>query len=124
MSAENVLRDLLQEPFGPYVDEIILSPHCRHTGSKPLLLENLMLSYQGKPTGCASLNSLTCVISHTVALTTQNFKHHSYHPLLLIYHPFNLAPGLRFGVSCWSWLSHIYQTRVSNTLIVTLRSVS
>lgn len=48
---DKVLQDLLEQPFGPYLDETILSHKCKHTSSKRLLLEDLMLSYSGMPTG-------------------------------------------------------------------------
>ncbi|KAF8274089.1 hypothetical protein EI94DRAFT_985381 [Lactarius quietus] len=48
---DQVLQELLKHPFGPYLDETILSRQCKHTSTKRLLLENLMLSYKGKPTG-------------------------------------------------------------------------
>ncbi|KAH9044480.1 hypothetical protein EDB85DRAFT_1909713 [Lactarius pseudohatsudake] len=49
MSSEpdKVLQDLLKLPFGPYLGETILNDKSK----KRLLLENLMLSYNDRPTG-------------------------------------------------------------------------
>ncbi len=61
---DQIIRDLLERPFGPYLDETILSDKCQHTSSKRLVLEHLMLSYRGKPTGYShhfsDLQTLTC----------------------------------------------------------------
>ncbi|KAI9460587.1 hypothetical protein BJY52DRAFT_1262507 [Lactarius psammicola] len=45
--SDKVLQDLLKQPFGPYLGETIFNDKFK----KRLLLENLMLSYNGKPTG-------------------------------------------------------------------------
>ena len=126
MSSEpdKVLQDLLKQPFGPYLDETVLSKQCQHTSSKRLLLENLMLSYNDKPTGCASPHSLTCELSDAVALTAQNSKSHLYRQMPHICPPSNLALGSCSGAFIRSWPLRTSRTRASNISIVTLSSAS
>jgi hypothetical protein len=70
MPSDNVLRSLLERPFGPYLDETVLSDKCRFVPSKPLLLENFMLAHNDEPTGYASLDSSTGMSLYTLALIT------------------------------------------------------
>jgi hypothetical protein len=51
MKFEKALHDLLEQPFGPYLEETILSDKCRFMASKRLLLDDFQLSYDNKPTG-------------------------------------------------------------------------
>ncbi|KAI0275072.1 hypothetical protein BC834DRAFT_965512 [Gloeopeniophorella convolvens] len=50
-SGDQVIHDLLEQPFGPYLDEKVLSDKCKFTHTKPIVLEDLMLSYNDQPTG-------------------------------------------------------------------------
>ena len=56
MPLDKLLLGLLEQPFGPYLDETILSHKCRFVPTKRLLLENFMLAYNDEPTGYASPN--------------------------------------------------------------------
>jgi hypothetical protein len=51
MPFEKTLHDLFEQPFGPYLEETILSDKCKSTGSKRLLLRDFQLSYNDEPTG-------------------------------------------------------------------------
>jgi hypothetical protein len=51
MSSEKVLYDLLKEPFGPYLEETVLSDKCKFVCSKRLLLQNFQMAYNNNPTG-------------------------------------------------------------------------
>jgi hypothetical protein len=46
-----ILRDLLEQPFGPYLEETILSEKCKSVPSRRLLLEDFQLAYNDEPTG-------------------------------------------------------------------------
>ncbi|KAI0068199.1 hypothetical protein BV25DRAFT_530230 [Artomyces pyxidatus] len=48
---EEELRSLLEKPFGPYLDEMILSPKCRSTEKSVLCLEALWLECGGQCVG-------------------------------------------------------------------------
>jgi hypothetical protein len=51
MPSERFLHDLLEQPFGPYLEETILSQKCKSTPSRRLLLEDFQLAYNNEPTG-------------------------------------------------------------------------
>jgi len=51
MISEKLLRNLLEQPFGPYLEETILSDKCKFVQSRPLLLEDFQLAYNNEPTG-------------------------------------------------------------------------
>ena len=48
---DKALHDLLEQPFGPYLEETILSEKCRFTASKRLQLSDFQLAYNDEPTG-------------------------------------------------------------------------
>jgi hypothetical protein len=81
------IQDLLKEPFGPYLAETILSTQCKHTSSKRLVLENLMLSYNGKPTGCVS-----AFLSEFSDLTRRSFDRTEFKPPFVPSNVTYLAP--------------------------------
>ncbi|KZT22775.1 hypothetical protein NEOLEDRAFT_1180678 [Neolentinus lepideus HHB14362 ss-1] len=49
------IRELLSEPFGPYLDETFLADACKSTPSRVLGLKSLMLECRGKPTGLSEI---------------------------------------------------------------------
>jgi hypothetical protein len=51
MSSDKVLLNLLKEPFGPYLEETVLSDKCKFVPSRRLLLENFQMAYNNEPTG-------------------------------------------------------------------------
>lgn len=51
MPFDKHLHNLLEQPFGPYLEEAILSDRCKYFASKNLLLEDFQLAYNNKPTG-------------------------------------------------------------------------
>jgi hypothetical protein len=51
MSSEKALHDLLEEPFGPYLEEMLLSDKCKFVSSRPLLLEKFHMAHNNEPTG-------------------------------------------------------------------------
>jgi hypothetical protein len=51
MPFEKALHDLLEQPFGPYLEETILGDKCRYMGSKRLQLRDFQLAYNNEPTG-------------------------------------------------------------------------
>jgi hypothetical protein len=51
MISEKLLGNLLEQPFGPYLEETILSDKCKFVQSRPLLLEDFQLAYNNEPTG-------------------------------------------------------------------------
>jgi hypothetical protein len=51
MLFEKALNDLFEQPFGPYLEETILSDKCKFMASKRLLLRDFQLSYNDEPTG-------------------------------------------------------------------------
>jgi len=51
MPFDKSLRNLLEQPFGPYLEETVLSDKCKFTASKPLLLVDFQLAYNNEPTG-------------------------------------------------------------------------
>jgi hypothetical protein len=73
MPSERFLLSLLEQPFGPYLEETILSEKCKFLPSRRLLLEDFQLANNNEPTGhvlpdhpirqCSDIN---------VALITQN----------------------------------------------------
>lgn len=52
------IRELISEPFGPYMDEQFLTDACKTTPSRILSLKGLMLECRGKPTGLTELEPL------------------------------------------------------------------
>lgn len=51
MPFDKALLDLLEQPFGPYLEETILSEKCRYLASKRLQLREFQLAYNNEPTG-------------------------------------------------------------------------
>jgi hypothetical protein len=51
MISEKLLGNLLEQPFGPYLEETILSDKCKFVQSRPLLLEDFQMAYNNEPTG-------------------------------------------------------------------------
>jgi len=51
MSFNKPLHNLLEQPFGPYLEHTILSDKCKFVVSKRLLLEDFQLAYNNEPTG-------------------------------------------------------------------------
>jgi len=51
MRPEKFLRDLLAQPFGPYLEETILSDKCKFVQTRRLLLEDFQLAHNNEPTG-------------------------------------------------------------------------
>jgi hypothetical protein len=51
MPFDKALHDLLGQPFGPYLEETILSEKCRFIASKRLQLRDFQLAYNNEPTG-------------------------------------------------------------------------
>lgn len=51
MSFDRPLHNLLEQPFGPYLEETILSDKCKFMASKRLLLGDFQLAYNDQPTG-------------------------------------------------------------------------
>ena len=51
MPFDKNLHNLLEQPFGPYLEETILTDKCKFMASKRLLLEDFQLAYNNKPTG-------------------------------------------------------------------------
>ena len=51
MLFETALRNMLEQPFGPYLEETVLSDKCKFTPSKRLLLGDFQLAYNNEPTG-------------------------------------------------------------------------
>ncbi|KAI0308209.1 hypothetical protein B0F90DRAFT_1813513 [Multifurca ochricompacta] len=51
MPSDPVLHHLLRLPFGPYLDEMVLSDKCKSVPSKLLLLDDFMLACNDQPTG-------------------------------------------------------------------------
>ncbi|KAI0296196.1 hypothetical protein BC826DRAFT_246526 [Russula brevipes] len=49
--SDKFLCDLLRQPFGPYLEETILSDKCKFVPSKRLLLNDFQLAYNDEPTG-------------------------------------------------------------------------
>ncbi|TFY50269.1 hypothetical protein EVG20_g11619 [Dentipellis fragilis] len=45
------ILELIEEPFGPYRDEDLLSASCKSTNQSLLELHNVMLEYGGRATG-------------------------------------------------------------------------
>lgn len=45
------IYDLVSKPFGPFYDAVILSPECKTTPTKPVSLRDVLLEFDGKPTG-------------------------------------------------------------------------
>ena len=43
--------DLVSKPFGPFHDSMILSLECKTTPTKPVSLRDVLLEYDGRPTG-------------------------------------------------------------------------
>ncbi|KAI0003682.1 hypothetical protein BJV74DRAFT_479086 [Russula compacta] len=50
-ASEKFLHNLLEQPFGPYLEETILSDKCKFVPTKRLLLEDFQLAYNNEPTG-------------------------------------------------------------------------
>jgi hypothetical protein len=51
MPFDKPLHILLEQPFGPYLEETILSDKCKFMASKRLLLGDFQLAYNDAPTG-------------------------------------------------------------------------
>ena len=51
MPFDKPLYNLLEQPFGPYLEEAILSDKCRFMASKRLLLKDFQLAYNDEPMG-------------------------------------------------------------------------
>jgi hypothetical protein len=51
MPFDKPLHNLLEQPFGPYLEETILSDKCKFMASKRLLLGDFQLAYNDAPTG-------------------------------------------------------------------------
>jgi hypothetical protein len=51
MPFDKPLHNLLEQPFGPYLEETILSDKCKFMASKRLLLGDFQLAYNDEPTG-------------------------------------------------------------------------
>lgn len=57
-SALNKQRELINAPFGPYLDEDVLSEYCKSTPTNVLALEDVMFQYNGRPAGYISRSTL------------------------------------------------------------------
>jgi hypothetical protein len=64
MKFERVLHDLLEQPFGPYLEETVLSDKCRFMPSKRLLLDDFQLAHNDEPTGYVQDSLLKLILSH------------------------------------------------------------
>jgi hypothetical protein len=51
MSFDKLLHNLLENPFGPYLEETVLSDKCKFMASKRLLLEDFQLAQNDEPMG-------------------------------------------------------------------------
>ena len=51
MPLDKPLHNLLEQPFGPYLEETILSGKCKYMASKRLLLRDFQLAYNDEPMG-------------------------------------------------------------------------
>ncbi|KAI9512594.1 hypothetical protein F5148DRAFT_1162695 [Russula earlei] len=51
MYSEKLLRKLLACPFGPYLEETVLSDRCKFTPTRPLSLEDFQMAYNDEPMG-------------------------------------------------------------------------
>ncbi len=51
MPFDKPLYNLLEQPFGPYLEEAVLSDKCRFMASKRLFLEDFQLAYNDEPMG-------------------------------------------------------------------------
>lgn len=52
--SERFLHSLLEQPFGPYLEETVLSEKCKFMSSRRLLLEDFQLTHDNEPTGYVS----------------------------------------------------------------------
>lgn len=51
MPFDKPLHDLLEKPFGPYLEELVLTDRCKFMASKRLFLDAFQLAYNDEPTG-------------------------------------------------------------------------
>jgi hypothetical protein len=51
MPSERFIHNLLEQPFGPYLEETVLSDKCKFVPSRHLLLDEFQLAYNNEPTG-------------------------------------------------------------------------
>jgi len=73
MTSERFLLSLFKQPFGPYLEETILSEKCKFMPSRRLLLEDFQLANNNKPTGYVSPDHPIRQCSHmNAALIAQN----------------------------------------------------
>jgi hypothetical protein len=56
--SDKFLCDLLRQPFGPYLEETVLSDKCKFVPTKRLLLNDFQLAYNDEPTGYVSPHCL------------------------------------------------------------------
>jgi hypothetical protein len=51
MPFDKPLHHLLENPFGPYLEDTVLSHRCKFMASKRLLLEDFKLAHNDEPMG-------------------------------------------------------------------------
>lgn len=124
-ASEKVLHNLLEQPFGPYLEETILSDKCKFVPTKRLLLEDFQLAYNNEPTGYVLLSpdhqnkqvftqNVALIVPSLMAILSRRTSH--------IWRLYKVALVSCFVVFFRSMPLPISQRRAYNILIMTIMS--